>query len=134
MDERSQRKAQQYELMFADTGLSEQVETPLVRAGARHIFSSVCYSHPRRTTRCFARIPARAQRGYGHLLSRAASFAGCFAYLGYKEGDFRSPKESEKKTLALPVYPELTDDQQDYVVSAIAEFFRGWRLVQNPER
>jgi dTDP-4-amino-4,6-dideoxygalactose transaminase len=33
-------------------------------------------------------------------------------------------EQAAKETLALPVYPELTDEQQDYVVSSMAEFFR----------
>ena len=48
----------------------------------------------------------------------------CFAFLGYQEGDFPLTERAAKETLALPVYPELTEQQQDYVVSRIAEFFR----------
>jgi dTDP-4-amino-4,6-dideoxygalactose transaminase len=48
----------------------------------------------------------------------------CFSFLGYHEGDLPVAEQAAKETLALPVYPELTDEQQDYVVSSIAEFFR----------
>jgi len=47
----------------------------------------------------------------------------CFKYLGYKEGDFPIAEEASKKVLALPMYPELTEDKQDYAVSKIAEFY-----------
>jgi len=48
----------------------------------------------------------------------------CFSYLGYKLGDFPISEAASAETLALPVYPELTDEQQDYVVDAITRFFR----------
>jgi dTDP-4-amino-4,6-dideoxygalactose transaminase len=47
----------------------------------------------------------------------------CFKYLGYKEGDFPIAEETSKKVLAIPMYPELTEQQQEYVGSKIAEFY-----------
>ena len=48
----------------------------------------------------------------------------CFAYLGHKAGDFPESEGAAKETLALPVYPELTDDQARHVVEGVKEFFR----------
>jgi len=48
----------------------------------------------------------------------------CFAYLGYRRGDMPESERAAAETLAIPVYPELTDDQARYVVASIAEFFR----------
>lgn len=47
----------------------------------------------------------------------------CFQSLGYKAGDFPEAEKAAKDTLALPVYPGLTKDQQEYVVEQIALFF-----------
>jgi dTDP-4-amino-4,6-dideoxygalactose transaminase len=47
----------------------------------------------------------------------------CFAYLGYKEGDFPVTEKATHEVLALPIYPELNQDQQEYVVQGIAEFY-----------
>ena len=47
----------------------------------------------------------------------------CFAYLGYKEGDFPVSERICKEILALPMYPELTDDEVDYVCDTIASFY-----------
>jgi dTDP-4-amino-4,6-dideoxygalactose transaminase len=119
-----QRNAQQYELMFGDAGLSEEIGLPFVRPGARHIFHQfvIRISDGRRDA---LREHLRA-RGVGTDVYYPVPLhlQECFAYLGYKEGDFPVAERAAKETLALPVYPELTDEQQDYVVSSISEFFR----------
>jgi len=47
----------------------------------------------------------------------------CFKDLGYRKGDFPVSEEAAGAVLSLPVYPELTPEQQDYVVGAIADFY-----------
>ncbi len=48
----------------------------------------------------------------------------CFPNATYKEGDFPVAEESCKNSLALPIYPELLEDQKSYVVSKIREFYK----------
>jgi dTDP-4-amino-4,6-dideoxygalactose transaminase len=122
-----QRKAQQYELMFADAGLSEQVEVPYVRSNARHIFHQFVIRV--RDGRRDALREYLRERGVGTDVYYPVPLhlQECFAYLGYKEGDFPVAEQAAKETLALPVYPELTDEQQDHVVNMIAKFFEANR-------
>lgn len=47
----------------------------------------------------------------------------CFRYLGYQAGDFPESEKAAHETLALPVYPELTDEQAQAVVKAISGFY-----------
>lgn len=47
----------------------------------------------------------------------------CFAYLGYRRGDFPVSEKAAKEVLALPMYPELTPDQQDYIISCLQQFY-----------
>jgi len=46
----------------------------------------------------------------------------CFEYLGYKKGDLPESEAAANETFALPCYPELTDEQQVYVVDTIKRF------------
>lgn len=48
----------------------------------------------------------------------------CFKYLGYKKDDFPKSEKAAKETLAIPVYPDLTKKQMDYIISSIKEFLR----------
>ena len=48
---------------------------------------------------------------------------GCFAYLGHAPGAFPESEGAAKETLALPIYPELSEAQARYVVECIREFF-----------
>lgn len=48
----------------------------------------------------------------------------CFEYLGHKAGDFPVAEKVSKEILALPLFPELSDDEVDYVCDAIEAFYR----------
>ena len=47
----------------------------------------------------------------------------CFSNLGYRKGDFPNAEAAASDSLALPVYPEITEEQQRYVVEQIKEFY-----------
>ena len=48
----------------------------------------------------------------------------CFASLGYSEGALPKSETAARTALALPMYPELIEDQQAHVVETIAEYLR----------
>jgi dTDP-4-amino-4,6-dideoxygalactose transaminase len=47
----------------------------------------------------------------------------CFSYLGCKRGDFPVAEKAAREVLALPMYPELKPEQQDYIVGCLREFY-----------
>ena len=49
----------------------------------------------------------------------------CFRDLGFGKGDFPETERASREVLALPIYPELTDEQQNLVVQTMASFYRG---------
>jgi dTDP-4-amino-4,6-dideoxygalactose transaminase len=49
----------------------------------------------------------------------------CFAALGYAAGDFPEAEAASAEVLGLPIFPELTDEQVDYVAESVKSFFAG---------
>ena len=48
----------------------------------------------------------------------------CLAYLGYGDGDFPASEEASRCVLALPMFPEISAEQQRRVVGSCASFLR----------
>ena len=46
----------------------------------------------------------------------------CFAYLNYKQGEFPEAERAALETVALPCFPELTEQQQRYVAEVLSKF------------
>lgn len=47
----------------------------------------------------------------------------CYKDLGYREGDFPEAEKASKEVIALPMWPELTNEEVDYIIESIREFF-----------
>jgi dTDP-4-amino-4,6-dideoxygalactose transaminase len=47
----------------------------------------------------------------------------CFAHFGYKTGDFPVAEQAARECVSLPIFPEMTNEQQDAVAAAIKDFF-----------
>jgi UDP-2-acetamido-2-deoxy-ribo-hexuluronate aminotransferase len=47
----------------------------------------------------------------------------CFAYLGLREGNLPISEQASKEVVALPMFPELTENEQKWVVESMAEFY-----------
>jgi dTDP-4-amino-4,6-dideoxygalactose transaminase len=132
-----QANAARYRRLFAAAGLSLPspacgrgaggeggkciVQLPLEVPGGRHIYNQFVIRVPRRDellaylkeqkigSEVYYPLPLHVQK--------------CFAYLGYREGDFPHSELAAKETVALPIYPELTDQQAQRVVEVIGQFY-----------
>lgn len=115
------RKAENYKKLFSQTALRFEVTLPFVRPDSRHIFHQFV-----------VRVPGQRDALAQHLKEQGIGTKvyypvplhrqSCFEYLGYKEGVLPEAERAAKETLALPIYPELTETQQEYVVEAFESF------------
>ena len=110
--------ARRYDEMFASAGLG-QVVLPAETAGFRHIFNQYIVRVPNRD-----RVRAYlADHGIGTEIYYPVPFhlQECFASLGHSRGDFPHSEAAAESTLALPIYGELTLEQQQAVVATLGE-------------
>ena len=118
-----QRNAAFYDAAFAGAGLGDALITPPpVPAGARHIYNQYCIRTRRRDE---LRTHLGAQ-GVGAEIyyPLPLHMQQCFAWLGHAPEDFPESLRASRETLALPIYPELTEAQLKYVVDCIGAFLR----------
>ncbi len=121
---RRQAHADRYDALFESSGLidRERVTPPWRDPACTHVFHHYVIRAERRDelrahlagegigTEVYYPLPLHLQP--------------CLAELGYREGDFPEAERAAGEVLALPVYPELTESQQDRVVEAIVDFYR----------
>lgn len=118
-----QNKAQRYAQLFQQHRLDETVRLPKVESKCDHVYHQYVIRVPRRDElKNFLRecgVPSEVYYPLPLHLQEA------FAYLGYKPGDLPESEAASREVLALPVFPEMTDEQQNLVVESIAAFYRG---------
>jgi dTDP-4-amino-4,6-dideoxygalactose transaminase len=116
------RNADRYDAMFASSGLAGTVRLPVRDANSTHIFHQYVIRVPQRE-----RLRAHLQeRGVGTEVYYPVPLhlQPCFRGLGYSAGAFPAAEAAASDVLALPIYGELSEDQQFWVVEAIREFFQ----------
>jgi dTDP-4-amino-4,6-dideoxygalactose transaminase len=113
------RNADRYHSLFAGANLGDRVALPQDEPG--HIYNQFVIRAPDRDalqahlkansigTEIYYPVPLHMQQ--------------CFVELGYREGDLPHAEAAARETLALPVYPELEDEQLVHVVDSIRDFY-----------
>ncbi len=113
--------AGRYMMLFGEKGLLDFITPPAELPGGRHVYHQYVVRAKHRdelmkylaergiTTRVYYPLPLHLQR--------------CFAYLGYKKGDFPTAEALADDVLALPMFPELLPEEQERIVSEIAGFY-----------
>jgi len=120
------RVALRYQLLFEKQELKDKIKLPLnnvynLARQNEHTFNQyVLYAEDRDELQYYLKKNGIGTNIYYPLCLHLQE---CFKYLGYKEGDFPIAEEASKHVLALPMYPELTKGQQEYIVDKIDEFY-----------
>jgi dTDP-4-amino-4,6-dideoxygalactose transaminase len=118
-----QRNAAFYDSAFARAKLGDAVRTPQAVPGVRHIYNQyVIRTHDRDRLRVHLSAAGVGTEIYYPI---PLHLQKCFEYLGHGSGDFPFSERAAEETLALPIFPELTETQLQYVVDSIAAFYRG---------
>jgi dTDP-4-amino-4,6-dideoxygalactose transaminase len=115
-----------YGAELARAGLSEKIAVPVEPYRERgltnhHVYHQYVIRTPMRDA--LREHLGKRQIGTAIYYPLGLHEQKCFAYLGYKKGDFPETERAARETLALPIYPEMSREAQRYVVSAIAKFF-----------
>ena len=119
--EARRRNAQRYRRYFDEVGLGQYVSLPEDTPG--HIYNQF-------VVRCLERDRLQ-QFLHEHGVATEVYYPHplhlqeCFYSLGYHQGSFPQAETAARQTLALPIYPELTESQQHHVVQCCQEFYRG---------
>lgn len=121
-----QKNALLYEKLFSERGLSEYVKYPkaLYRdSGVKnyHIYNQFVIRAKKRDE--LKQILSENEIGCEIYYPLCFHEQVCFSNLGYKKGDFPVAEKAAKEVLALPVYPELKEEQIIYVVDTIDRFY-----------
>ncbi len=116
-----QRNADRYRSLFREYELDSFISLPTQKQ-ARHIYNQFVIAVEDQRNK-LKQYLLENQIGVEVYYPVPLHLQPCFANLGYREGDFPVAEKAAESTLALPIYPELTADQQEYVVRKIKRFF-----------
>ncbi|MBR0247680.1 MAG: DegT/DnrJ/EryC1/StrS family aminotransferase [Synergistaceae bacterium] len=121
-NEERRKIADYYRLLFKTHDVQEFITAPAELEGNYHIYHQyvVRVREKRDELMEYLNTEGFAVRVYYPL---PLHLQPCFAYLGYKAGDFPVSEKLSHEVLALPVFPGLTQSEQEALVEKIAKFF-----------
>jgi dTDP-4-amino-4,6-dideoxygalactose transaminase len=116
--------AARYDAAIEDHHLSHFLERPIRRPNRRHTFNQYVVRVANGQRDALVRHLKAEHIGCEIYYPLALHQQECLRDLGYRLGDFPASEEAARQVLALPIYPELTIEQQRRVVQSCAGFLR----------
>ena len=119
-----QAAARRYDALIQEHHLNGYVERPAVQSQRRHVFNQYVLRVAGGMRDALVRQLKAEQIGCEIYYPVPLHRQECLAHLGYQEGDFPVSEEAARCVLALPMFPELTAEQQRRVIQSCAAFLR----------
>jgi dTDP-4-amino-4,6-dideoxygalactose transaminase len=116
--------AQRYGELFAAAGLDRVLGLPEHAPGGRHVWNQYVVRVPDGQRDRLRTFLGEAKIGTEIYYPLGLHAQECFCYLGYAPGDLPETDRAAQEALALPIFPELTAEEQKFVVDRMASFFR----------
>lgn len=114
--------ARRYAMLFRESGVGDAIRIPIEDSGARHTYHQyVVRAKDRDELQKYLAEKGIASRVYYPL---PLHLQPCFASAGYKKGSFPEAERLCEEVLALPMFPELTMDEQERTVGEIKNFYK----------
>ena len=116
--------ADRYSAMFQAENIHTHIDLPIARTPGRHVWNQyvirIFGGHRDALRNHLKHSNVGTEIYYPVPLHRQA----CFANLGYEPGSLPETEKAASETLALPIFPEITESEQQYVVQQIATYVR----------
>jgi dTDP-4-amino-4,6-dideoxygalactose transaminase len=119
-----QAVAARYDALIEEHHLGHFLERPIRRPQRRHTFNQYVVRVANGQRDALVRHLKADHIGCEIYYPMALHQQECLRDLGYRAGDFPASEEAARQVLALPIYPELTADQQRRVIHSCAAFLR----------
>ena len=119
--EARQKNAEEYRAFFAKSGLDKKVKLPAkAKFSVRHIYNQFSILLENKAVRdSLKEAFTKAGIGCDIYYPVPLHLQECFASLGYRKGDMPVSESISERILALPIYPESTTEQREYVVATM---------------
>jgi dTDP-4-amino-4,6-dideoxygalactose transaminase len=119
-----QTVAQRYDALIEEHHLSQFLQRPVIRPHRRHVFNQYVVRVTGGQRDALVKHLHAEKIGCEIYYPVPLHRQPCLAFLGYGEGDFPASEEAARNVLALPMFPELTIEQQRRVIESCAAFLR----------
>jgi dTDP-4-amino-4,6-dideoxygalactose transaminase len=118
-----QEAGSRYDALIAEHHLTQFLHRPVVKPHRRHTFNQYVVRVASGARDALVRHLKADRIGCEIYYPMPLHLQECLAWLGYREGDFPASEEACRSVLALPMFPEMTAEQQQRVIRSCSAFF-----------